>query len=147
MEPCKSYNTPIVIQVKSKKHISTNAILSPAVRPTPTTLTLSCTGRAAGGTTLTRRAVEVMSPQWSPLPAEVCPLTGWWASLWTWAAATSSPVEALTWSTEATWKGAVTTYHTRRAPPQLWWVRLKSVKLDSCMFVPDKRPDVAKLSI
>lgn len=136
----------------------------PAERPTPTILKLSCMDRAVAATTLTRRAVEVMSPQWSPLPAVVCPLTGWWASPWTLAAVTSSPVEALTWSTEEIWKGAVTTYRTHHAPPQLWWVFFKSthhtweltpstttgtdwVHLDSRLLLPNKPPDIAKLSI
>lgn len=70
--------------------------LSAVEQPTPITLRLSCTGRAVVALTLTLRPVELMSPRWSPLPAVGCPLMAWWASPWTWAAATSSPVAALT---------------------------------------------------
>lgn len=99
-------------------------VLSLAVQLTPTTLRLSYTARAVEGPTSTRRPVELMSLQSSPLPAVESPLMAWWASPWTWAAATSSPAAAPTWSTEEAWREAETTYHTRLAPPQPWWATL-----------------------
>lgn len=108
--------------------------LFPAVQRTPTTLRLSCMGRAAVEPTSTRRLVALMSPRWSPLLVVGCPLMAWWASLWTWAAAISSPAEAPTWSTEGVWREAVTTYHTHHAPPQLWWAPLIQVLFDTCLI-------------
>lgn len=90
-------------------------------QPTPTTLRLSCTDKTAGETTLTHRPVALTPPRWFPLPVVGCPHTAWWELPWTWAPATSSPVEVLTWSTEETWREVATTSHTRRAPHQLWW--------------------------
>lgn len=94
--------------------------LSPVEQPTPITPRVSCMGRAVGGPTLTLRPVERTSPRWSPRPVVAFPLTAWLALPWTWAAATSFPVAAPTCFMAATWREAATTYHTHRAPPQLW---------------------------
>lgn len=96
-------------------------MMPPAERPTPTTRTPSSTGKTAEGPTLTPRPVGPTSPQWSPRPAAPFLPTAWWASPWTWEAATLSPAGARTWSMGATWRAAGTTLHTRLAPPQSWW--------------------------